>query len=57
MNRNLWGFNPKFKDFLEKKPDVTVIGVGWSFYWRFMVVVLVVEAILGIAFIVIFSVR
>jgi len=41
--------NPKFKDFIEKHPDKTVIGVGWAFYWRFMVLVLTIELIIFIS--------
>jgi len=43
------GMNPKFKDFIEKHPDKTVIGVGWAFYWRFMVLVLTIELIIFIS--------
>lgn len=30
--------NPKIKDFLEKKPDITVVGLAWSLFWRFCIV-------------------
>jgi hypothetical protein len=42
---NLSGMNPKFKDFIDKHPNKTVIGVGWAFYWRFFLIVLALEAI------------
>lgn len=32
-------FNPKVKDFLEKNKDVSMLGLYWSLYWRFMVMV------------------
>ena len=43
-------FNPRVKDFLKKKPNITLIGLGWAFYWRFAVLVLGVELILFIIF-------
>ena len=42
--------NPKLKDFMGKYPEMTVIGFGWAFYWRIMVLILVVEAIFFIPF-------
>lgn len=27
-------FNPKVKDFLEEKPNLTVIGLYWAGLWR-----------------------
>lgn len=27
-------YNPKIKDFLEQKPNLTVIGLYWAGYWR-----------------------
>ena len=47
---NLFGMNPKLKDFMGKYPEMTVIGFGWAFYWRIMVLILVVEAIFFIPF-------
>jgi hypothetical protein len=49
---NLGGLNPKFKDFMEKHPDKTLVGIGWAFYWRFMVVALIFEIILMVAFVI-----
>ena len=43
MNSNLFGFNPKFKDFLEKNPNKTLIGMMWAMYWRFAVIVIAIE--------------
>lgn len=43
---NLGGLNPNFKEFTEKYPNKTLIGVGWAFYWRFAVLFLVIEAII-----------
>jgi len=40
---NLGGLNPKYKDFIDSHPDKTLIGMGWSMYWRFMIVVFVIE--------------
>ncbi|MES2007120.1 MAG: hypothetical protein V4436_03355 [Patescibacteria group bacterium] len=43
MNWNLFGLNPKFKDFVEKYPNKTMLGVSWALYWRFGLFVLVLE--------------
>ncbi|MBI2610396.1 hypothetical protein HYW60_00455 [Candidatus Kaiserbacteria bacterium] len=51
MNWNLFGLNPKFKDFIEKYPNKTVLGVAWAMYWRFLVLVLALEMIIGIIFV------
>lgn len=40
---NFGGLNPSHKEFLDKHPDITMLGMSWALYWRFMVVVLVVE--------------
>jgi hypothetical protein len=42
---NLGGLNPHYKDFVEKHPDKTMIGLMWSLQWRFMVLVLLAEAV------------
>lgn len=47
---NLGGMNPTWKEFGEKHPDKTMIGMSWALQWRFMVLVLVLEIILGIIF-------
>jgi len=39
-------FNPTVKEFLEKKQDLTLIGLYWAGYWRFFV------AVWGIVFLV-----
>ncbi len=49
---HLGGLNPKFKSFAEKHPDATMLGLGWALYWRFAVIVLLVE---GFLFAVLFS--
>ena len=49
---NLGGMNPKFKSFTEKHPDATLLGVGWALYWRFAIVVLLIE---GFLFAILFS--
>lgn len=40
------GLNPKFKSFTEKHPDATMLGLGWSLYWRFAIIVLLIEGFL-----------
>ena len=32
-------FNPKLNDFLKEKPDITVMGIFWAGYWRFVVAI------------------
>ena len=41
-------FNPKVKDFLEDNENKTLIGLYWSMYWRFTVMVYGVIIIIGI---------
>lgn len=43
---NLGGLNPKFKSFADKHPDATLLGVGWALYWRFAIIVLLIEGFL-----------
>lgn len=31
--------NPKVKDFLDRKEDLTMVGLYWALYWRFIVVI------------------
>lgn len=50
---NLGGMNPKFKDFVEQYPDKTMMGMGWSLYWRWMVLILAVEIGLALSLLVI----
>ena len=40
---NLGGLNPQYKDFLEKHPDKTMIGMLWALYWRFAILVIAIE--------------
>lgn len=49
MSWNLFGLNPTFKEFLEKHPDATMIGLCWSMYWRLGVLVMVLELLFFIA--------
>lgn len=32
-------YNPKFREFLDSKPDVTVIGVFWAGWWRLFAII------------------
>ncbi|MBX2866463.1 hypothetical protein KTR10_00665 [Candidatus Kaiserbacteria bacterium] len=43
---NLGGLNPRFKDFVEKYPKKTMIGMSWSLYWRLALLIVVVEVII-----------
>ena len=46
---NLGGMNPEYKDFMEKHPDKTMIGLTWSMWWRFGILGFVCEIILFLA--------
>jgi len=37
---NFSKFNPKVKDFLEKKPNLTILGLWWAWYWRLLTVII-----------------
>lgn len=39
------GFNPKFNEFKDKHHDLTLLGLGWAMYWRFMLIVLAIELV------------
>lgn len=47
---NLGGLNPKYRDFIEKHPDATMIGMTWSLYWRLILIIFIVEIIFVAAF-------
>jgi hypothetical protein len=46
MDRHLFGLNPDYKEFMDKRPGITLLGLGWGMYWRFTIVVLAIEAVL-----------
>lgn len=48
---NLGGLNPKFKDFSERHPNKTMIGMAWSLYWRFALFFIALEILFGIGLI------
>lgn len=49
---NLFGLNPNFKEFLEKHPNKSIVGIAWALQWRFLLVVLAIEIIfVALAFI------
>jgi len=41
MSKNLGGFNPDVNEFIDKKKDLTVIGLYWAGYWRLAVAIFV----------------
>ncbi len=41
-------FNPKIEDFMEDNPDITMIGLIWSLYWRFIVIMFGVYIVLDL---------
>ena len=43
-------FNPKVKDFLEKNPKKTMIGLFWSLYWRFYIFMLGISLLACLVF-------
>ncbi|OGF26949.1 hypothetical protein A2303_01210 [Candidatus Falkowbacteria bacterium RIFOXYB2_FULL_47_14] len=40
--------NPKLREFFEKKKDITIIGVMWAFYWRWLMLMLAIFLTVGI---------
>ncbi|MDB5188214.1 MAG: hypothetical protein JWO50_734 [Candidatus Kaiserbacteria bacterium] len=50
---NLGGLNPSFKEFVEKYPNKTLIGMMWAMYWRLIIVAILVEIAV---FVVIFAI-
>jgi len=50
---NFFGLNPTYKDFLEKHPDSTMLGLAWAMYWRLMVLVLAIEMAFLVAILVV----
>ena len=42
--------NPKYKEFMEKHPDKTMIGMAWAYYWRLMILVFILEALVLLLF-------
>lgn len=42
---NLGGLNPQYKEFVEKYPDKTMLGMAWSMQWRLMLLILAIEMI------------
>lgn len=52
---NLGGMNPQYKDFVEKHPNKTMIGMAWALYWRFGVFFFILE-IIFVALIAIFAI-
>jgi hypothetical protein len=40
-------FESKFKDFMEKNPNITMLSLAWSLYWRLGVVMFVVAFVVG----------
>lgn len=47
-------FNPKFKDFLEQNPDISMLKMSWAIFWRIQVVLLPIS-IIGSLIIAIFA--
>jgi hypothetical protein len=42
------GFNPVFRDFMIENPNKTLIGMFWSGYWRFMLIVTGISFVIGL---------
>ena len=38
--------NPSVNDYLKEKPNVTVLGLWWSGYWRFMCSLIIIVGII-----------
>ena len=46
--KNLGGYNPSVKEFLERKPSITLIGLLWAMYWRVVIIVWSTILIVGL---------
>ena len=42
---NFGGLNPRYRDFYEKYPDKTMIGMLWAMQWRFMLFLIALEIV------------
>ena len=40
---NLGGLNPQYKNFVEKYPEKTLIGMLWAMQWRIALLVIILE--------------
>jgi len=40
--------NPKFSKFIEDNPNITMLGLSWSLYWRIFLVVFSTAFIIGV---------
>ena len=40
--------NPKFSKFTKDNPDITILALAWSFYWRLFVVGMGVAFVIGV---------
>jgi hypothetical protein len=40
-------FNPKVEDFLKESPNKTLLGLAWSMYWRWVVVIIGIYILIG----------
>lgn len=41
-------FNPKFKNFLKKYPDISMLKLAWAIFWRLQIVLLPISIILSV---------
>jgi hypothetical protein len=42
-------YNPKLSEFIEGKKDLTVMGLFWAGYWRFVLCIVAIYIALAIA--------
>lgn len=41
-------FNPHFKDFLKKNPNISMLKLSWALYWRLQIILLPIIIIISI---------
>ena len=41
-------YNPDLKEFMKKNEDLTVMGLFWAGYWRFLIIIFGIYAVIGI---------
>ena len=40
--------NPKFSEFIEENPKITMLSLAWSLYWRIAIVIFIVAFAIGV---------
>lgn len=50
--KHVGGLNPKFSEFKEKHPGMTMLGLSWALYWRLTLLMLAIQLVVfGVVFV------